>query len=289
MSRRQDSDREHRLRKALELFERHRVFYALGVVAVLVVASILLRLLGEKESGAGAAGHALLVDLVTGLIPVFVVFVGSYFLYREYRNLQAKQRESELKDVVGNAVETSLEAIFEKRVRVSRDQPSDTEAFRELIRKVRPKEADLLEYSTAAIEDIIVELKQCGAKMRILVYDPRFAKQYQLEKVKQRLKHLRRLVLDSYEPGAEVCCYSQFPSVRGRLLDRRILNIGWYTPDLKNPDWEVLGHSNPLITTSVSTAEGEYLFRMFTGLFDLLWKQGTSAETVLAEIEAQPE
>lgn len=172
-------------------------------------------------------------------------------------------------------------------LKISRDQQSDNARFQESAQAIQPSTADLLEYSAVEANQLIVFLKQRRWRMRILVKHPDTVGDRQRQKILTNIRHLRRIVLNDYQNMSEVRCYRQAASLRGRVLGKRAINVGWYTPDVDNPELEVRGHSNPMITANAGTPEGGYLLRMFDGLFERLWHApGTEdAYLVLGRIE----
>ena len=108
--------------------------------------------------------------------------------------------------------------------------------------------------------------------------------EHQKQRILTRLQFLVEQKFRNYSK-AEIRCYSAPVSVRGRKFGD-VVNLSWYTPDLTQPNWEVRGHSNPIITASLGTKEGEYLDRMFSTLFDLLWNDGGTVDARKAYEEA---
>jgi hypothetical protein len=161
--------------------------------------------------------------------------------------------------------------VLRPQITVSRDQDDDQTEFLKLCKNSRIDRADLLEFSTAEAGAIIRALKERQCPMRILVKHPDSVQEDDAkERVIQTVWRLIEHTLDDC-PKASIRCYRQPASIRGRRLGNAYLNLSWYTPDLKTPQFETRGHTNPLITVDLATLEGQYLLRMFEGLFDRLW------------------
>jgi hypothetical protein len=171
----------------------------------------------------------------------------------------------------------------QRGIRVSRDQPADTDELMKRLSELSIRDADMLEYSAVTVEEIIRHLKNCGCRLRILVKHPDAVAKSQRFRILQSLDQYYNLILDDYEGKAEIRCYREPASLRGRRFGGSLINIGWYTPDVARPGLGVRGHTNPVITADLSTPEGENLLRMFNGLFDALWTSQTteSAREVL--------
>ena len=175
-----------------------------------------------------------------------------------------------------------------RQITVSRDQDEDRTELLELIKNRRISDADLLEYSTAEARGIIKALRERQCRMRILVKHPEsVAADIQKHRITDQVRLLMAHELHNYD-AASIRFYRSPASIRGRRLGGAYVNLGWYTPNLDAPDFEVLGHTNPLITADLATREGQNLLRMFQGLFDRLWKEAEDAEAVIERSTKPP-
>jgi hypothetical protein len=170
-------------------------------------------------------------------------------------------------------------------VRVSRDQDTDIGELTRLLEELkinRDWTADLLEHSAFNALDLIKFLKKHRCRMRILIKHPdTVAGSKSEERIRTNLNNLLGAVLANNPDRYEIRCYRSPASVRGRLIGRRVINIGWYTPNLVDPELDVLGDTNPIITAQLGTTEGNNLARMFEGVFRLLWDDAVPAERVV--------
>lgn len=145
-----------------------------------------------------------------------------------------------------------------------------------------PTTADLIEFSGDTVQQLIVELTGAGTRVRLLLKHPDSVGRAQREKIIWSYQYLKEHT--SLQPESlQVKFYRVPATIRGRRLDERLLNVGWYTPDIspdgRVSDWEILGDLNPTITSDPGTSEGRALDEMFTRTFDGLWHAGVpSAE-----------
>lgn len=173
-------------------------------------------------------------------------------------------------------------------IRVSPDQHTDSPRIEEDVKRLRPKNADLLEYSSDTVRSLIKTLRNQGCEIRILLRDPS-----SVNGVLQQTRICNRLrsLLTPPRPGSKpvpkikVRCYSRDASVRGRKLGDDLINIGWYIPDLWDEKKEIVGHENPLITADAMSPEGRQLAAWFDNYFDKLWREATSAKKALGSYE----
>jgi hypothetical protein len=153
---------------------------------------------------------------------------------------------------------------------VSPDQDGDTPRTLALLQAQPVRKADLLEYSAASVEALLVELKRQRAEIRLLIRHPDNVGAHQRTRILGQITTLNSLVCDDYD-RAEVRCYRPFSGLRGRRFGDRFIAVGWYTPDLRTK-LEVRGHTNPVITARLDSPEGKHLARMFDDLFNGLWE-----------------
>jgi len=175
-------------------------------------------------------------------------------------------------------------------LRISRDQKSDNQAFRDLIDHTKPRRADLIEFTTDTIHEIVDDLVAKKYTIRLLVKHPEGLTKFQKVRLKSRLDDLDRRTLDKHpdmRSKVQIRCYRQPASLRGRKLDDKVINVGWYTP--KVGEVQVNGDGNPLVTASLDTPEGGHLGAMFDEAFKDLWEdRGTvDWQEVLNELRTE--
>jgi hypothetical protein len=142
------------------------------------------------------------------------------------------------------------EILTHRGPHVSRDQEADTPALLELVKTTKIAEADLLEYSGATVDNLIIELRRQDAKIRLLIKHPDGLGPHQRRRILQQLHGLLYTRFRDYQK-AEIRCYRAQASLRGRRLAPIAINVGWYTPDISGR-FEILGDTNPLITAPLS-------------------------------------
>lgn len=175
-------------------------------------------------------------------------------------------------------------------VNVYQDEPEAYQCLRNYIDHHHPKQADLIEYSTATIHDLLETLKRFGCELRILICNPDAAvSSFQRDRINDRIRDLTTLTFLNY-PGVEVRMYRLPASIRGRMFDQQYLTVGWHTHTAGPAG--IYGHTNPMINVETRTPEGRMMLQMFTSAFDELWSApsttvllGRGAELNLASIK----
>jgi hypothetical protein len=168
----------------------------------------------------------------------------------------------------------------------------DSDVGATLVSDIRDKhiaQADLLEFSGVAVEDLIRALATKGCRVRLLVKHPDSVGAFQKRRI---ISNLEALYGRDYIDRVEIRCYTFPASLRGRKLGSELINLGWYTPFIENGSlarYEVMGHDNALVTAPLSSREGEGLAAMFQLTFDALWSaNGTEdGRTVVDRYEAR--
>src|ERR1039457_1658022 len=154
-------------------------------------------------------------------------------------------------------------------VNVYQDEPEAYQCLRNYIDHHHPKQADLIEYSTATIHDLLETLKRFGCELRILICNPDAAvSSFQRDRINDRIRDLTTLTFLNY-PGVEVRMYRLPASIRGRMFDQQYLTVGWHTHTAGPAG--IYGHTNPMINVETRTPEGRMMLQMFTSAFDELW------------------
>ena len=167
--------------------------------------------------------------------------------------------------------------------------PNQEEADRELrafIDSARPGEADLLECSSATVyQNIISPLVTRGNKIRLLIQNPKVARGRfgPSAREERRICDQFAITLGSEPPVASydklrIRFYSEVPSLRGRKFGNKLINVGWYTYDLRpeetpvetNPV-QIHGHNNPLLSIASTEKDFDIIESMFSKVFKNLW------------------
>jgi hypothetical protein len=175
-------------------------------------------------------------------------------------------------------------------VNVFQDEPEAYLDLRKYIDQKRPKKADLIEYSTATIHDLLETLKRFNCELRILICNPDSAvNDFQRDRINDRIRDLTTLTFLNY-PAIEVRMYRLPASIRGRLFDQEYLTVGWHTHTAGPAG--LYGHTNPMINVETKTPEGRMMLAMFASAFNELWSApsttvllGPGAELNLASIK----
>lgn len=174
-------------------------------------------------------------------------------------------------------------------INISRDSNETNALLTKEIYERQPATADLLEFSGEDVRDLLVKLANGGTKVRLLLKHPDSVGNMQQRRIVTSYGYLKdHVTLDSLE----IKFYRSTPSIRGRRLDMRLLNVGWYTPDIspegKITQWEIIGDRNPTVTGNLRTADGQALNDMFSRTFDGLWSGGITSSEVDSYIQGLP-
>jgi hypothetical protein len=181
-------------------------------------------------------------------------------------------------------VDTTL-AEAAARANESRTFKNDDDAFSTLAPQLEsrpPKTVDLLEYSCHGALPLLSKLEELGStkEIRLLVAHPDAAiSLYQRDvRLAEALRALayRIPAARARKIGLRIRCYSNAPSMRGRLVDGTQLVIGWYTFDdrrLGDPGGKAMaGASNASISVHVDNPCGPDLISTYRRTFDNLWR-----------------
>jgi hypothetical protein len=183
-----------------------------------------------------------------------------------------------LTEVITRLVEIKGGEVM-RGVRVFSDQ---YEAYQEEIQRFvqgkRPEKVDLLECSSATLSALLVDLRKCRCKIRLLVQHPETAvTQHQTHRIKTQIEHLVRREFQEYDPEKiEIRCYCTPASLRGRNFGGELVSVGWYTytPDASG----IIGHTNPIINAYPDSEEGRHLQKLFDTAFEWLWNHPSTVK-----------
>ena len=175
---------------------------------------------------------------------------------------------------------------------INSNQAADEAHFVDRIHTTKPRTAKLIETSAATIPTILHALKEERTNIQLLVKHPDSVGEFQRERIHTNLSNLLSQEFKTYEYGFEVRCYRAFSSVRGRMLDQKIVNVGWVIPTDRVTDdgrkIEIEGRTNPLVTAHIDQPEGQMLGDMFSRLWDTLWN-ASDTEGVALVLKRRPQ
>lgn len=167
------------------------------------------------------------------------------------------------------------------RINISRDGNETNVLLTKELYETPPATADLLEYSGEEVRDVLEKLAKGSTKVRLLLKHPDSVGNLQQQRIITSYKYLTDHVSPDW---LQIRFYRTAPSIRGRRLDMRLVNVGWYTPDISAKgeisQWEIIGKDNPTVTGDLRTADGQALNDMFNRTFDGLWSGGVRSAEV---------
>lgn len=158
--------------------------------------------------------------------------------------------------------------------------------LRTYIESVRPSEADLLMVSSHwTFGSIILPLVREQSSIRLLMYDPHKAIE-QFSPSRRQQRRICSAIVErlSAEPDIahydkiRVRFYRETPSLRGIRLGDKIVNVGWFTYDLRPDETDtstdpvqIWGHNNPSLSIAASEKDFEVVQSLFHKVFNNLW------------------
>jgi hypothetical protein len=196
-------------------------------------------------------------------------------------------------------LELALRNLAEQHSQV-RGFIDDNEAMPHLCRYVEdqhPKMVDLIEYSAFGAMPLLAKLAEVGStrSIRLLVGHPASAisdyqRDYRLAEALRALAY--RVPPDqAIKIGLQIRCYREHPSIRGRLLNGKLLVMGWYSFDdrgLADPGGRpVAGGSNALVAAEIDHEVGQRLGQTYKRTFDNLWRDASEVNEAWEPYRAQ--
>lgn len=166
------------------------------------------------------------------------------------------------------------------QVTVFEDEPNAYRDLRRHIESSPPKRADLIEYSTATIHDLLELLRAADCRMRILICNPDSAiTDFQAKRIRDRIDDLSTVTFRSFEK-VDIRMYRLPASIRGRFIDDSYVTMGWhvYTSDAAG----LYGHTQAMVAGSCDSAHGRNLARTFSDAFQHLWEAPTTEALIAA-------
>lgn len=166
------------------------------------------------------------------------------------------------------------------------DQQAADNDLRAFIDSARPKEADLIEFSSASVyENIVRPLVRSGSKILLLVQNPKVAHDRFAPSIRQEGRicdqFARRLGTEPEVANYDkirIRFYGEMASLRGRKFSKKLINVGWFTYDLRQQEMsaatdpvQIWGHNNPLLSIAASDKCFAIVESMFSKVFKNLW------------------
>jgi hypothetical protein len=154
-------------------------------------------------------------------------------------------------------------------VAVFRNEPDAYRELRGYIESSPPKKADLIEYSTATIHDLLELLRSADCRLRILICNPDSAiTDFQAKRIRDRIEDLTTVTFRNFDK-VDIRMYRLPASIRGRFIDGQYVSMGWhvYTSD----DAGIYGHTHAMVSAHCHSLHGRNLSETFTEAFDHLW------------------
>lgn len=197
---------------------------------------------------------------------------------------------------VVNRLKYISELVTRKGLEVYETQEEAAPDLRRFIESQKPRRAYLLEYSSRTIFDNVLKpLVDVGAEIQLLLQYPDgepgkkpeyVISEYQRDRICSHIRTVLSIEIGTYDK-LRIRCYKQRASLRGRNFDNELINIGWYTYDLRpqelDPKMEpvqIWGHNNPLITVSKQEENFGKTQKFFTKVFDNLWRDSEPLKAV---------
>jgi len=161
---------------------------------------------------------------------------------------------------------------------IGRDQGEDLDRLRKYVHDFRPEKADLLEYSSFMVTQLLEDLMRKRATIRLLICDPDHAiNDWQARRIRNCISTLCDFTFADYSK-ATVRCYRIPASVRGRRIDD-LLNVGWY---FYGHDFYGVQGTNTMITVNTKSPDGILFQKLFTDSFEMLWNHPQTQQLDLA-------
>lgn len=225
------------------------------------------------------------VVIILWILSQFNQFVQNWLLQQGLLNIIVIAL---LVEAITYLVEIKRKSSLRGSSRIFRNQIDSRQELDQFIREQKPKKAYLLELSTGSIEDLIALLKDVNCDMRLLVQHPQKAvNDSEAARIANQLSRLQDKIFKDYK-NIHIKCYTAPASLRGRNLDEKLLNIGWYTYTYSdNQKIDITGDTNPMINLYTDTEEGKILKEFFTRVFNQLWEYAVPLEDVLKAMEVK--
>lgn len=172
--------------------------------------------------------------------------------------------------IILSAIQDYLDDLIGPRyVHVAKEQEENTARLMEMLSGERIDEVRMIEYDSESTKSLIYFFLQRGAHVHCLLQHPEFV-------VNEPQRHRSVLHILSkeddyigYSDRIRFSYYRDRASLRGRLVDNKLVSLGWYTYDYRGgiAGNQVWGHNNPVVTAERSSEDGERLAAFFELVF----------------------
>ena len=160
------------------------------------------------------------------------------------------------------------------QVVVFENEPAAYRDLRQHIETSSPKKADLIEYSTATIHDLLEILRSADCRLRILICNPDSAiTDFQAKRIRDRIEDLTTVTFSNFDK-VDIRMYRLPASIRGRLIDEAYVTMGWHV--YSSDDAGLYGHTHAMVSGRCDSPHGRNLCRTFTVAFEHLWDAPTT-------------
>ena len=160
--------------------------------------------------------------------------------------------------------------------RIARNQDESMPKLIEALSECRSDSVDLLEYAATTTLPLIRAIRRERVPVRMLVKHPETVGGLQRQRTIGTLEIIYDSIFDDYRGSFEVRCYRLPYGLRGRRLGKKLLELGWLTPDPKRQT--TYGHANPGILADLSNTNNEHLRAFFDRTFDILWNDSETED-----------
>ena len=157
----------------------------------------------------------------------------------------------------------------------------------DFIKDEHPKEAKLIEYSSGKVENVIDSLIREQCKVYLLLHSPTDGS----INIRQEERICNQIVTHMYSDfmggdigyrNIRIRCYKSPGSIRGRNIDNKLINLGWYTYNKKTPGvpFDIWGHTNPHLTIKEDCIDFPEVKDWFNKIFSELWGDSQGLDTI---------
>lgn len=232
-----DKSREDLQRHVSKPIWEHRYLFAIFVFIVLVFVQIFSYLAVVFPIEDPIAVNTLILALSVFLsLQLFAFRADAIEDAATSRFSELDESMSDVSDSI-NELARSLDSTIEVAEHSSTTMDSQTEETNVLLRKIIEErnvdEIKMLEYSSGTVGPIISKAVKEKCEIRLLLKHPLSVDVgIQCERIENQLREYHKAYRD-YDK-LNIKFYKENASLRGRLIDREVINVGWYTFDHRN-------------------------------------------------------
>jgi hypothetical protein len=183
--------------------------------------------------------------------------------------------------------------IKEPSVQIFSEYLANNDSINRYVAHKKVKNVFMIEYSSWSIQGVITSLirSSTAPNIYLLIQDPNEGRCI-LGQKERIWNQIARVIYQQDEikdyPNIKILCYRQRASLKGRNLDNKLINIGWYTYKY-NSDGEQLiyGHDMPTISIDTSSPNFGEILKLFNSSFINMWDNGITLREVCAEFESE--